>query len=173
MTRGRGFHEYISPAARHMKIPDMNKNPFGFDAIYYNGTRIHNFSFPGGVLPMTISISMGNVTLKAEFFDTDCARAIAGKLPLEAFPNVWGDEFYFGIPVSMDLDETATTKVIVGDIGYWPPGRALAIFFGPTPMSSGPDPVPASEVNIVGRITGDATLFKTVKGKGKIRIEKS
>jgi uncharacterized protein len=165
--------KYISSAARHMKIPDMNKIPFGFDAIYYNGTRIHNFSFPGGVLSMTISISMGNVTLKAEFFDTDCAKAIVAKLPMDTLPNVWGDEFYFEIPVSMELDETATTTVSIGDIGYWPPGRALAIFFGPTPMSSGPDPVPASEVNIVGRISGDATILKNSKGKGKIRIEKS
>jgi hypothetical protein len=72
----------------------------------------------------------------------------------------------------MGPDNTATTKVKVGDIGYWPPGHALAIFFGPTPMSSGADPVPASEVNMVGRITDDATVLKNAKGKGKIRIER-
>jgi len=33
----------------------------------------------------------------------------------------------------MQLDETATTAVKAGDIGFWPPGNALAIFFGPTP----------------------------------------
>jgi hypothetical protein len=73
----------------------------------------------------------------------------------------------------MQPDETATTKVKVGQIGYWPPGAALAIFFGRTPMSTGPDPVPASELNIVGVIKDDATILKKEKGASKIRIEKS
>jgi hypothetical protein len=124
-------------------------------------------------MPVGIRITIGDVVLSAELFDTGCAKAIAGELPIETAPNVWGDEFYFGIPVRMGSDSTATTTVKVGDIGYWPPGNALAIFFGPTPMSSGSDPVPASEVNIVGKIIGDATVLKKVKGKGKIRIEKS
>lgn len=59
-----------------------------------------------------------------------------------------------------------------GDIGYWPPGNALAIFFGPTPMSKGSDPVPASAVNLVGVIHGDATILKRAKGATKIRIER-
>ena len=84
-----------------------------------------------------------------------------------------GSAFYFTIPVEMSLDETATKEVKVGDIGYWPPGNALAIFFGPTPLSSGIDPVPASEVNLVGRITDDATLLRKAKGAVKIRIEKN
>lgn len=120
-----------------------------------------------------ITISIGDVTAKAELSDTACAQAIANILPIEARPNTWGDEFYFTIPVSMPLDDTATTKVAIGDIGFWPPGNALAIFFGPTPMSSGPDPVPASEVNMVGKIMGDATVLRKAKGATKIRIHKS
>ena len=54
---------------------------------------------------------------------------------------------------------------------YWPPGRALAIFFGPTPISTGIDPVPASAVNLAGKINGDATVLRRVKGAGEIRIE--
>jgi hypothetical protein len=73
----------------------------------------------------------------------------------------------------MPLDETATTSVKVGDIGFWPPGNALAIFFGPTPMSSGPEPVPASNVNVVGKIIGDATSLRKVKGASMIRIDRS
>ena len=73
----------------------------------------------------------------------------------------------------MPLDETATTKVKIGDIGYWPPGNALAIFFGPTPISRGEYPVPASDVNLIGKILGDASLLRQAKGSGKIRIEKA
>ena len=123
-------------------------------------------------MPQKIRIIAGSVIALAELADTECARAIAAKLPIETVPNEWGDEFYFTIPVKLPLDATATGKVKVGDIGYWPPGSALAIFFGRTPMSTGPDPVPASEVNLVGRITSDALILKKAKGASSIRIEK-
>lgn len=122
---------------------------------------------------MRVKISIGGVLLDAELFDTACAREIAASLPIESVPSEWGDEFYFEIPVKMPLDETATTEVKVGDIGYWPPGRALAIFFGKTPISRGEDPVPASEVNLVGKIIGDATALKKAKRAGKIKIERA
>lgn len=124
-------------------------------------------------MPNKIKIIVGACSLEAELTDTACAKAIYNHLPLEAQPNEWGDEFYFAIGLKMPPDETATTKVKVGHIGYWPPGAALAIFFGRTPMSTGPDPVPASEVNIVGVIKDDATILKKEKGASKIRMEKS
>jgi hypothetical protein len=120
-----------------------------------------------------IKITAGTVTVTAELDDTALAKAIAAKLPIETEPNEWGDEFYFAIPVRSGLDETATKKVKVGDIGFWPPGSAMAIFFGPTPMSSGGDPVPASAVCLLGRITGDATLLKKARGARTIRIERA
>jgi hypothetical protein len=124
-------------------------------------------------MPTRIKITIGEVIVYAELLDTACAEAIAKRLPIEARPNMWGDEFYFTVQVNMPLDETATTRIAVGDIGFWPPGNALAIFFGPTPMSNGPDPVPASEVNVVGRIVGDATVLKKAKGASLIKIEKA
>ena len=120
-----------------------------------------------------IAISIGEITVYGEFLDTPCAQAIAKIMPIEARPNAWGDEFYFTIPVSIPLDKTATTKVALGDIGFWPPGNALAIFFGSTPMSTGSEPVPASEVNLVGKIFGDATILRKTKGTPKIKIEKT
>jgi len=124
-------------------------------------------------MPVRIKINIEDIVLDAELFDTECAKAIANMLPIETRPNEWGDEFYFEIPVKIALDETATTKVKIGDIGYWPSGSALAIFFGKTPMSSGADPVPASEVNLVGKIIGDATILKKGKGARTIRIKKA
>jgi uncharacterized protein len=124
-------------------------------------------------MPTQIKITIGEVIIYAELLDTACAQAIAKRLPMETRPNMWGDEFYFATQVNMPLDETATTRIAVGDIGFWPPGNALAIFFGPTPMSSGPDPVPASEVNVVGRIVGDARVLKKAKGASLVKIEKA
>ena len=122
-------------------------------------------------MPTPVRIVVDQILLDAELFDTDCAKTISAALPIETKPSVWGDEFYFEIPVQKNLDETATTKVSVGDIGYWPPGSALAIFFGPTPISSGSEPVPASAVNLVGRIRGDATVLRGVKMTKKIRLQ--
>ena len=118
-----------------------------------------------------IRVSIGQVVLHGELLDTACAKKISNALPIEAVPEEWGDEFYFSISVSAALDDTATTKVKIGDIGYWPPGNALAIFFGPTPVSTGPEPVPASAVNLVGKIIGDASILKKAIGARKIRIE--
>lgn len=120
---------------------------------------------------MKIRIIAGPVSIEAELASTPCAEAIAATLPITASPNEWGNEFYFEIPVHMPLDHTATRAVKAGDIGYWPPGDAIAIFFGPTPLSTGQDPVPASEVNIVGRITGDPGLLKKARGASLIRLE--
>lgn len=124
-------------------------------------------------MPTKIKIFINDMQLDAELTGTPCAQAIAMILPIEARPNTWGDEFYFTIQVNMPLDETATNRVAIGDIGFWPPGNALAIFFGPTPMSSGSEPVPASNVNIVGKIIGDATILRKAKGASMIRIERS
>jgi hypothetical protein len=105
-----------------------------------------------------IEIEVGELTLRGELADTPCARAIAESLPLDTSFNTWGEEFYFEIPVSSELDDTATSDVEVGTLGYWPPGRALAIFFGRTPMSTSDKPVPASDVNLVGTLENAGEL---------------
>lgn len=122
-------------------------------------------------MPTFIKVTVGEISLRGELFDSSCARKILAKLPIETVPNEWGDEFYFEIPVRAPLDESATIKVKIGDIGYWPPGKAMAIFFGPTPISSGADPVPASAVNLVGKILDDATLLRQTKKISSIRVD--
>lgn len=119
---------------------------------------------------MKIKVIFGDLVLYGELFDTPCAQAIYKLLPIEADVFFWGDEIYFPVDLSWPLDHTATSKVKVGDIGYWPPGRALAIFFGPTPLSTGEEPIPASEVNLVGRLEGVKAL-KEHKAQRRIRIE--
>jgi len=61
----------------------------------------------------------------------------------------------------------------VGDLGYWPSGNAFCIFFGPTPVSRGNEVRPASAVNVIGRVAGDAKIFKKVSDGAKVRIERA
>lgn len=122
---------------------------------------------------LPIRISVGAVTLEAELKPTRTAKAIYELLPIEADKHIWGDEFYFKIPFIKDHRETATLKVAVGDIAYWGNGQAVAIFFGRTPISTGPDPVPADRVNLVGRVMGDAAALRNAMGATKIRLEKA
>lgn len=119
-----------------------------------------------------IRIAVGGVRLEAELKATKTAEAVYAALPIEATLNVWGEEFYFKIPGVKDHRETATTQVKVGDVAFWGAGEVLAIFFGRTPMSRGPDPVPADRVNIVGRIMGDATSLRQAMAATTIRVEK-
>ena len=120
---------------------------------------------------MKIKITVGEVSLKCELNDTPTAKKVAEVLPIKTSFNTWGDEIYFGIPVHAEVDDSAREEVEMGDLGYWPPGKAFCIFFGPTPMSSGDNIVPASAVNIIGRVEGDATQFKRVMHKGEVVVE--
>src|SRR5215212_1239192 len=114
---------------------------------------------PGGAS----TITAGGVTAQAELNDSATAQAIWDALPISARASTWGDEIYFGIPVSQGEDKARAT-VDMGDLGYWPPGSAFCIFFGPTPMSQNDKEIrPASPVNVVGRVEGDATRFKAVR----------
>lgn len=120
---------------------------------------------------MKIRITVGKLSMVAELNDTSTARKIAEALPITTSFNTWGDEIYFSIPVNAALDDSAREVVQMGDLGYWPSGAAFCIFFGPTPMSSGGKIVPASAVNIVGKVLGDATMFKQVMHEREVTLE--
>jgi hypothetical protein len=119
-----------------------------------------------------IKIKAGNAEADAGLNDSPAAQKIWEALPIEARANTWGDEIYFAIPVKAPLEKTAQELVQVGDLGYWPTGNAFCIFFGPTPMSRGDEVRPASAVNVIGTVAGDAKVFKKVPSGAKVRIEK-
>jgi hypothetical protein len=102
---------------------------------------------------------------------SNTAKLIVEKLPQENRINLWGDEIYFKIPIKTNLEEGyIKNRVNKGDLGYWPQGECFCIFFGPTPISSGDEIIPASEVTIIGKVLDDVSILKQVKTKEKIRI---
>jgi hypothetical protein len=120
-----------------------------------------------------IKISVGGISLEAELKANKTADAIYAALPIETACNAWGEELHFKIPGVKDHREVATTQVRIGDVAFWGAGEVLALFFGRTPMSMGPDPVPADRVNVVGQIIGDATRLRQGMHATTIRVERS
>jgi hypothetical protein len=100
------------------------------------------------------------------------ALAVWDALPFSIAGETWGDEIYFGIPVKAKLED-GRAVVNLGDLGYWPPGSAFCIFFGPTPASRGDEIRPASPVNVLGRVLGDPTVFKSVRSGTTVRVERA
>ena len=120
----------------------------------------------------SITINAEPVTMKAELNDTPTARMIWEALPITGRANTWGDEIYFEIPVQAEQANDARAEVEVGELGYWPVGRAFCIFFGPTPASSGEQPRAASPVNVVGRVLGNATAFQQVRAGTAVILDR-
>jgi uncharacterized protein len=121
----------------------------------------------------SITIRAGDITMRAELNDKPTALQVWEALPIEGRGSRWGDEIYFEIPVVAGQEPDARQDVQVGELGYWPAGNAFCIFFGPTPVSSGSQPRAYSPVNILGKVKGDATLFRQVKSGEKVTLERA
>ena len=122
-------------------------------------------------MPIAIEIMAGEVALKAELNDGPTARKVADALPIEGQAQRWGEEIYFAIPVEAALEADAREEVEVGEIGYWPSGKAFCLFFGPTPASSGDQSRAASAVNILGRFGGDFSALSQVASGETVTIK--
>ena len=107
-----------------------------------------------------IQIKVGELVLEAELNDSETASLIWDALPIESAYNTWGDEIYFEIPVNTG-PENGVETVELGDLAYWPPGKAFCIFYGKTPASKGDEIRPASPVNPVGKVHGEVTALKS------------
>ena len=107
--------------------------------------------------------------------DSPIADEIYNALPFKSYTNLWGEEIYFSIPVSISMveDAGAREEVEVGDLAFWPPGSAFCIFFGRTPVSIGNKPRAASAVNVFGKIEGNPDALKKVKPRELVKVKKS
>jgi hypothetical protein len=120
-----------------------------------------------------IVIKVGEIETRAELNESATALAIWQALPIEGSANTWGEEIYFRIPVSHDLEFGARELVELGDLAYWPQGEAFCIFFGATPISGPGEIRPASAVNIVGRLSDDPKAFLPVTEGTSVSIHRA
>jgi hypothetical protein len=119
-----------------------------------------------------IAVVAGQITVEAELNETQTAGAVWDGLPIDGLADTWGDEIYFSTPIVLGL-EAGQEVVERGDLGYWPPGKAICVFFGPTPASRGDEIRPASPVTVFGRVIGDATVLRAVKDGTPVSVRRS
>ena len=67
--------------------------------------------------------------------------------------------------------EDGVEVVGTGDLGYWPPGKAFCIFFGPTPISRGDEIRPASAVTVLGRVLSDLRPLRDIRSGAEVVLE--
>ena len=93
--------------------------------------------------------------ISVELDDTHSPKTVETlleNLPIEVSIHRWGDELYTEKTKISEEPENAKIKVNLCDVAYWPEGKAICLFFGPTPISKAGEILAYSPVNIVGKI---------------------
>lgn len=93
-------------------------------------------------------------------------KSFLDHLPFTLKLNVWGDEIYTSSSPIKIPEENSVSPVSLHDIAYWPTGKAICLFYGPTPNSKNDEIIPVSPVNIIGKIIDpDKSVLNIVEGK--------
>jgi hypothetical protein len=123
-------------------------------------------------MPEQLRITIGDVSLTVTCRDTPTARAVAEACPLTGAARTWGEELYFGVPLEVAQDPDARAVVEPGEIAFWPGGQAIAIGFGPTPISQGDEIRLAAPTNIFADAEGDVRALKSVQAGAPVWVER-
>ena len=117
-------------------------------------------------------IKIGIYDIKINFFDTNTAKLIYSKLPIVSKINFWGNEVYFITDLKIKLEDNARQIVKKGELAYWPQGNAVAIGYGPTPLSKGNEIRLASDCNIWGVTNFNLEKLNNLGNNQKILMTK-
>ena len=78
---------------------------------------------------------------------------------------------YFTTLVSVEREHGAKVVVDKGEVAYWPDGDAIAIGFGPTPISKGGEIRLASPCNIWGQALDDVKTLSAINSGAEVTVE--
>ena len=116
-----------------------------------------------------------NITIELDdAFSPKTCKDILDSLPFSVNAHLWGEEIYTDESPIAQPEENAKDLVELNDVAYWPNGRAICLFFGPTPIGEKGEIKPYSGVNVVGKIINTGRLvIKNFREGTKITFQKS
>tara|TARA_Y100000310_G_scaffold266633_1_gene278236 strand:- start:414 stop:803 length:390 start_codon:yes stop_codon:yes gene_type:complete len=116
-----------------------------------------------------------NITIELDdAFSPKTCKSILASLPFSVGGHVWGEEIYTDESPVSHVEENAKSLVSINDVAYWPNGKAICLFFGPTPIGKKGEIKPYSPVNVVGKIiSSNKSVIKNFKEGTKITFQKS
>ena len=118
-----------------------------------------------------IKIAVGSVVIEVALADTPTADAVLAALPIHSSAMTWGEEVYFSTPVKVAREAHARAVVQAGEIAFWPDGDAIAIGFGPTPISNGDEIRLASPCNVFGQALNDVRSLSAVRAGEPVTVD--
>lgn len=124
----------------------------------------------------SVQLDIENSRIILEIDDTfspNTANSFLKSLPFDVDLNVWGEEIYSSSSPVKIPEENAKSPVALNDIAYWPTGKAICLFYGPTPVGKEGEITPASPVNVIGKIISpDKSVLDIADGKrGTFRLQ--
>ena len=109
-------------------------------------------------------LNMKNIILELDdAYSPKTVNDFLKHLPFTVDLNVWGDEIYTSKSPISQPEENAKSHVELNDVAYWPTGKAICLFYGPTPIGDPGEIIPASPVNVIGKIISpDKTILNDI-----------
>ena len=115
-----------------------------------------------------------NITIELDdAFSPKTCKDILDSLPFSVNAHLWGEEIYTDESPISQSEENAKSLVDLNDVAYWPSGKAICLFFGPTPIGKKGEIKPYSPVNVVGKITDpEKSILENFNDGTKISFRK-
>ncbi len=129
------------------------------------------------IVKHTIEVNIPKLkNIDLELDDTMCPNTVKSflqNLPFTLGVNLWGEEIYTNeSPINVD-EENAKAQVELYDVAYWPTGKAICLFYGPTPIGNKNEIKPYSPVNVIGKILKpDKKILSELKNGTNVTFKK-